>query len=239
MPENKSESVELLPPKSAERQDVAAEAAPDPLAWLNAAERYAYDYLAARLRKGGAETYPLAPSVAESLYLLFRQGKTLHEIWDLNRKWSFGQVVHAAVEGHWALRRSTEAATAVPRAKERAVLAAAEGIELTADMMAALSRLHRDNIARFIQSGNPEDLGPALSSTTLAQLGKLAELLMKLTGQEQTKKVAVTGEVRHTGTITTVPTKPPEPIAQGTAAATLAALGAAERARIEAELKGG
>lgn len=139
--------------------------------------------------------------MAEALYELYRQGRSLHDVWRLNQKWSFGQVVHAAVDGRWALRRSAEAATALPRAKERALLAVAEGVELTADMMAALSKLHRDNIARFLQTGNIEDLGPALSSTTLAQLGKLTEMLMKLTGQDQTKKVAISGEVTHSGAV--------------------------------------
>lgn len=206
----------------------------DPLAWLSPAERYAYDYFLGNFQKAGATSYPLATDIADGMFNLYMQGKTLGEIRALNRHFGYGQVIHAAVTGDWYVRRARVLEDQVPRARARAVQAAAEGLELTADMVAALRRLHSDNIARFLQTGNPIHLGPALSMTSIRQLKELADLLLKFTGQEQTKKVSGTIKHEHVGAVN-LPTTPVGAPPPKEASRTLASWAEQERAKLRAE----
>ncbi len=207
-----------------QRAEKSSEIVVDPLAWLTLPERYAYDYFLNVQGHGGSETYPLAPSVREGLFKLYLQGRTLNEIWATNRHLGFGQIVHGAVESRWVDLRTQYQSEIVNRAKARAVQAAAEGVEFTADMMAAIRAQHGPAISKFLQTGNVLDLGAGTSMTVIRQLKELAELLSKLTGQDQVKKVS--GSIKHELSHTMVPTSPLPPIASG--AATLGTWAAAE-----------
>lgn len=229
---------ELMAPgqqKSEQREQQSLEPVVDPLNWLDSAERYAFNYFTSKLRSGSSDSYPIAPSVAEQLLELYLQGRTLAEIRKLNRQFSMGQIVHAAVEGCWNLQRDAYAALTVARAKARAVLAAAEGVELAADIMAALKRLHGDNIARYIQTQDPIHLGSATSYATIKQLKEISEVLMKLTGQEQKKTIGGTVEVKHSGSITTIPISPIQVVPQADAAKVLAEWAAVEKRKLAHE----
>lgn len=199
---------ELLQPGQQKSEQSLEPAAEDPLAWLDQAERYAYDYFNNKMRAGASDTFPIAIGIAEQLMQLYLQGRTLTEIRQLNKNFQLGQIVHAAVEGRWNLQREAFIALTVARAKSRAVVAAAEGIELAADMMASMKKLHGDNAAHFLQTGNPKDLGSATALTTIKQLREVAEVLMKLTGQEQKKQFGGVVEVKHSGSVSSIPTQP-------------------------------
>lgn len=233
--ENQTPEVQLVEQEN--RTDVA-EPTEDPLAWLEPAERFALDYFLENFQRGGSETYAIAPSVAEGMLQLYLQGRTLSEIRKLNKQFGLGQIVHAAIINHWREQRDAYAALAVARAKARAVLAAAEGVELAADIIAALRRQHGDNVSRYLQTGELSALGPATSMATIRQLKEVAEVLMRLTGQDQKRQVSGSLEVKHTGTVTTVPVTAPPPSPVETERKLLSDWAAAEKARIAEELKG-
>jgi hypothetical protein len=73
---------------------------------------------------------------------------------------------------------------------------------------------------------------------SIRQLKELAEVLMRLTGQDQKRSVTVNGEVKHSGTVTTVPTSPPKALAPHEAASVLKGWAVSERKKIEIDLKG-
>lgn len=221
---------ELLQPGQQKSEQSLEPAAEDPLAWLDQAERYAYDYFNNKMRAGSSDTFPIAVGIAEQMMQLYLQGRTLTEIRRLNPTFQLGQIVHAAVEGRWNLQREAYIALTVARAKSRAVVAAAEGIELAADMMASMKKLHGDNAARFLQTGNPKDLGSATALTTIKQLREVAEVLMKLTGQEQKKQVGGVVEVKHSGSVSSIPMQPMN-VEPSDAAKILAGWAAAEKKR--------
>jgi len=181
---------------------------PDPTWWLLPAERYAYGQFLLKYCKTGSNSYPISPGLQEGLFALFINGKTLAEIRKLNPNLSMGQLVHAAIENDWYQAKELYLATMVERAKVRAIQATAEGLEFAADLVAALRKQHGEHIARFLQTGQIEDLGAATSTTVIRQLKELTELLSKLTGQDQTKRVKFEGVVEHRSAIESVPVAP-------------------------------
>lgn len=187
------------------------EVKPDPTWWLLPAERYAYDQFLLKYCKTGSNSYPIAPGLQEGVFALFINGRTLAEIRKLNPNLSMGQLVHAAIENNWYEAKELYLATMVERAKIRAVQATAEGLEFAADLIAALRKQHGNNIARFLQTGDISDLGSATSTSVIRQLKELTELLSKLTGQDQVKKVTLKATVEHTGNVTQTTVTQPSP----------------------------
>jgi hypothetical protein len=177
------------------------------LHWLTPAEKYAYDFFVEKRNEGGSSTFPISPTTQEGMFALFLNGKTLEEIRKLNFQFGFGQIVYMAVENDWYEAKRAYLDTMVKRAKVRAIQATAEGLELTADIIAALRKQHGDNIARFLQTGNIRDLGSATSVNLVRQLKELGELLGKLTGGDQIRNV----RVEHTGNISVQPSQPISP----------------------------
>lgn len=223
-------------PNQNESSLVVAEPATDPLACLDAAERYALTNFEAKMRRGGTETYPLAPSTTDGMRALFiKGGKTLGEIRALNKQFSMGQIVHAAIEGQWFQARLDDANLTMARAAIRAKLAAAEGAEMAADVIASIRRLHGDAIARYLQTGDIGELAESSPIAVARQLKEAADALARFTGQDQVRRVSGTLKVEHTGLV--IPTAPPvEP--PGGAASALAGWATAERSKIEKDLKG-
>lgn len=191
-----------------ESDSLAVQEKPDPTWWLTPGELYAYNQFLLKYCKNGSNTYPIAPGTKEGLFALFLNGKTIGEIRKLNPQFSLGQLVHAAIEDDWAQTKSAYLETMVQRAKVRAIQATAEGLEFAADLVAALRKQHGDHIARFLQTGDINDLGAATSTTVIRQLKELTELLSKLTGADQTKKVKFEGVMEHRSALESIPMAP-------------------------------
>lgn len=227
---------ENQPEKSLQVVQSGVDKPPDALAWLDAAERYAYDHFLAHRALPGAQYAALAPSVTLGMEVLYvKGGKTLAEIRALFPQFRLAQVVHAAVDQSWHLKRAAAAALTAQRAAVRAELALHEGMELAADVMAAIRRLHGDAIARFLATGNADELDKSSPMAVLRQLKEAAEVLAKLTGKDQVRKVAVAGRIEHSVAAlpTAAPAAPP-----GQETGVLAAWALQERAKIEKDLKG-
>ena len=192
-----------------ESDSLAVQEKPDLTWWLTPSELYAYNQFLLKYCKNGSNTYPIAPGVKEGLFALFLNGKTIAEIRKLNPQFSLGQITNAAIEDDWYEAKQIYLETMVQRAKVRAIQATAEGLEFAADLVAALRKQHGDHIARFIQTGDVNDLGGATSTTVIRQLKELTELLSKLTGADQTKSVRIQATVEHTGDMLIRPTATP------------------------------
>jgi hypothetical protein len=149
-----------------------------------------------KLRTGGSTTFPLSPDTAVGMFQLYLQGRTLTDIRALNHQIGLGQIVYAAIEGDWYWRKKDHLDRLLSQAGDRALQAAAEGVNFIADAMAATRRLRGDQITKFLQSGDSKDLGD-FDIGSIAQFKTLAELLLKLTGQDQVKNVKVSGAIDH------------------------------------------
>lgn len=198
---------EQNPEQSVGQSEEPAEVKADPLHWLTPAEKYAYNTFLKKQEEGGSDTFPISKTTQEGMLALFLNGKTLEEIRKVNLQFGLGQIVHMAVESGWYDTRETYLNTMVQRAKVRAIQATAEGLELTADIMAALKKQHGGNISRFLQTGNIKDLGNATSINLVRQLKDLGDLLAKLTGGDQVRNVRVQGVVEHTGGVAVFPSQ--------------------------------
>ena len=227
------------PEKSLAVVPSGADNPPDPLEWLDAAERYAYDHF---LRKrtdiitSRTSAYSvLAPSVVTQMEVLYiKGGKTLPEIRQLYKQFSLGQIVYAAVQENWHLKRAADVQITAQRAKIRAELAFFESMEVAADAVAAIRVLHGDNIARFIATRDVNELKDSNPLAVLRQLKEAAAVLAQLTGKDQVKRVAVSGNVTHS---LSLPMAPPA-AAPGEDSSTLRSWALTERAKLEKDLKG-
>lgn len=167
----------------------------DPEAWLSAREQHALAHFRRTQGTRGSLTYPLAESVAEGLFALYINGRSIEEIRRLNPTYSEGQIVHAAVTYNWHARAQGQVQLMEARAKYRALVAQSQALDHVADLMAAIRQKHGDNVARYLQTGDLNALGGADSTTSIRQLKDLVDLITKLTGQDG--KRAVSGKIVH------------------------------------------
>jgi len=145
--------------------------------------------------------------------------------------------VYAAAVNDWQSRRQEHLDLSVERAKVRALLAITEGVDIAADMMAALKKIHTDNISMYLMSGDLRHLNKGTGSPMQAikQLRDITEVLMKLTGQDQKKNVSGSIEVKHSG-LPTIPSKKLE-IDSTVEGNVLADWAAAEKARLKKSME--
>lgn len=212
------------------------DSAPDPLAWLDAAEKYALEkFLDKRDNSVSSRLSAyslLGPSVVEGMAAVYiKGGRTLSEIRSLYPQYSLGQIVYAAVDGNWHLRRTADIALTAQRAKIRAELAILEGMDLAADAVAVIKKMHGDSLQRYLASGNEKDLEGTSPVVVLRQLKEAAAVIAQLTGKDQVKRIAVTGSVSHV--VASLPTAPPAAPDPGEESGILDAWAKVERGKME------
>lgn len=194
----------------------------DPEGWLNKNERAALAKFRATYQKGGMETKDLSPSTAAKLYTLYLEGCTLTEISDLNPELGLGTIVSSAVNDRWDLRKKDYTEELYTRAKDNAVQVVAEGAMFMTTVLTAAHKKHGDKLKKYIQTEDPQYLKDTMNIDSLRGYKEAVEIFMKLTGQDQVKKVQVEGNVTHTE----APPKPeePTPVAVATSISQLAAM---------------
>ena len=161
----------------------------DPVELLTADERKAY-----KLWKAKGEA-PLAPIVQAQLYKLFLNGNTCDDIQRLNPNVPLGMIVRARVDGLWDQRRDRHVATLFEEVRARVQQVQMESVMFTSDLLAAANKQFGDKLKKYIQTGDPRELGD-LNINSLKQYRDAVDLLLKLTGQSN--KVTVGGEVTQT-----------------------------------------
>lgn len=159
--------------------------------WMSAREADEYRrYKEGRTRMA---RHPIAPVTSAKFFELYLTGKSCEDIHRLNPGFDLGQVVDAAVEGRWEDRRREHLDRLMDKARERVLQVQCESVEFVSDLLSAAHRLHGDKLKRFLQTGDPKELGD-LQVGSLEQYRKAADVLLKLTGQD---KQRVGGEVLH------------------------------------------
>jgi hypothetical protein len=200
--------------------------------WLTPAEEFAYQKFLSKKLTAGSKTFPISEVTREGFFSLFLNGRTLTEIKKTNDQYSFGQIVHAAITDDWFGKRNTYIETLAQRARLRAIQTTAESLDLAADLVAVLRKQHGPGISLFLQTGKVEDLGKDFKAfSIIRELKELSELLSRLTGADQDKKVSVQGTIEHTRASDLV-TQPPS-----SAVSSLEKLSKWAQEKKEAELK--
>lgn len=171
----------------------------------------------------------MSAGLAVQMFQLYLNGSTLRQIWEVNKGLQFGQVVAAAVGGEWHRLREEHLLYLERTTDLRARQAVSEGVAFVGDLMAAANKLHGESTRRYLQSGNPEDLGP-FGVGSIRQYKELVELMLKLSGLDKANKVSgvVKHEHSHNHTVHSVPTEPPPAAAAGMALGFLTSWGQEE-----------
>lgn len=228
-----SENAETSALQPSEQSIAVSEKSADPLAWLAPPEREALQYFESNRHKPGSRYASIATSVALQMFNLYLSGRSLREIWEQNRQaFSFGQVVHAAVEGRWDEHRQEYLQGLYSKAAQRADQVVGEGVQFVGDMMTAAHRLHGDALKKFIQTGNPADLG-AFGISSVRQYKEAVELMLKLSGKDKIQKVQ--GQIQHEHTVRSIPLEPPKPVSPDSASNLLSAWGKEELEKLRQE----
>jgi hypothetical protein len=175
---------------------------PSPEDELTPAERYALELFRTKraavvnARYIPADVADLAPSMQAQLLQLYLAGLTLPEIRERNPQLGLGQIVASAVDGRWVERRRKHLEDLFGRIQSEAQEAAASGVEFVALAMRATHKRIGDKLLRYLQTGDETDLdGTGVGG--LAAYKALVDLLAKMTGQDQVKKVEKTVTHRH------------------------------------------
>lgn len=139
---------------------------------------------------------PLAPDTQAKLFKLFLNGKTTSEIQRLNPQFTFGQIVNARVMGEWDRRFNEHLDELLNNTASRVRQVTMESINFVCDLLSVTHQMHSDRIKKFLQTGDPSELG-TLQINSLQGYKQGVELLQKLTGQDKQQNVKVDGTITH------------------------------------------
>lgn len=168
---------------------------------------------------------PLGTSLQLQFFEMYLQGVTLEEIVRANRGVKLGALVRAAVEGGWYQRREDHIKQLLDTVKNRAGQMHLEGVNFISNLLAVAHKRHGAKLLRYLQTGDEKDLG-AFSIETVSAYKTIAELLLKLTGQDK-KPPPPPPDTKDVGgrEVTQAPSSlPPRPPTPQEAAEILAAL---------------
>jgi len=157
---------------------------------LSEKELKAYEYFVA------SEEAEISPTTQAQLFELFLNGKSCQEIHKMNPGFQLGQIVSSRINGQWDELRKEYQDGLLKNVKDRAQQAQLETVVLLSDMLAAASKIHGKRLKKFIQTGDEKDLG-GLRIESIRTLKDVLEMLLKATGQTETRKVQGLIEVEH------------------------------------------
>lgn len=161
----------------------------NPERFLSSRERAAYDFVVKMKQPG------VSPHTQAKFFALFLQGTDCAEIARLNPGFSLGQIVAARVEGRWDEHRQEHVESLLRETRMRLQQTTLEGIEFIAGQLAAARKLYGDKTKKFLQSGDPADLG-GFSIHGWKAYREAVDILKTLTGGDKTEK-KVSGEILH------------------------------------------
>lgn len=131
---------------------------------------------------------PLSPTKAAPMCRLYLQGYTTQEIAKLNPSMGtlgFPLIVRAKVDFDWQGQREMLGKNLMDGCRIAVEKTTLEAIRLATDGMAAFHLLVGDKFKKFLQSGNPDDLGE-WKDFSFDKYRKMIELVVTLTGRAAT-----------------------------------------------------
>lgn len=140
----------------------------------------------------------ISPATRAKLFSLFLQGHDCVEIARLNQGITLGQIVRVRVDDLWDDKRREHIEALLGEVKTRLQQTTLESVEFVSNLLAATHKQYGDQLKKYLQSGDPADLGP-FSIHGLRQYREAIQLLRELSGQDSKKGGSqVSGEIIHT-----------------------------------------
>lgn len=134
----------------------------------------------------------LATSTSANFFQLFLQGHTCEEISRLNPGFGLGLIVKARIDHDWDLQREEHIQGLLDNIRQVVQKTQLDAIRFVAEGLATYQKYVGEKFQRYLQTGDAKELGE-FKEMSFKTYKDLLELLMKLTGQKEEKKV--TGEV--------------------------------------------
>ena len=159
--------------------------------------------LTAYLNVGGGE---LSAAAAAQFYELFLRGSSCEEIQRLNKAFPLGAIIQARLKFDWDQRKSDHMMELQNKVADTVMRSQLETAEYLANMLSVAAKRDNDRLKKYLQTGNKEDLGDAMTPSNMMSLTKAIENLMKITGQDKnikiTKKEELNVNLRSEGGLT-------------------------------------
>lgn len=130
---------------------------------------------------------PVALSLATSLYQLFLEGYSCLEISKQGKGLSEGDVLFLRKKYEWDKQRDQYALDLQNQVNGKLIKAKLEAVEFLTNQMAAIHKLNRDQVLKYLMSGNPDDMPKDLGK--VGGYKQIIEVLQKITGEDKVSKV--------------------------------------------------
>lgn len=128
----------------------------------------------------------LSLSTSLKLYELWVQGLDCAAIAKLNAALTIGAILKARIDHRWDERRDAYLAEIYGNANDRLKQIGAESLNFLGLTLAVAHKQYGEKMARYLQTGNPEDLG-TFQVQSLHQYKSVLEALKVLTGGDRAR----------------------------------------------------
>lgn len=118
----------------------------------------------------------VSPSTSNGFFQLFLAGRTCLEIAEMNKGFTLGQIVRCRVEGEWDRRLKEHLEQLMRDTLNQVTQVKLESLRYQSDLIRVHHRLYGERIAKFLQTGNPDELAGVPLPTYKVLVQQLAEL---------------------------------------------------------------
>lgn len=146
----------------------------------------------------------LGPTVSSAFFELYLNGSSCREIHKLNKAFDLGAIIDAKVRYQWDEERDKYTQELQHNAMKRLLQVQSESVQFIADSMAATHKKYGEKLRKYIQTGD-ESVLDGFDLGSITTYSKAIEALLKVTGQDQKKKVQLEGTLNNNVTVS--PTK--------------------------------
>lgn len=158
---------------------------------LSDKEHHALEYFHAN------DHLPLSLDTAESMYQLYRAGKTCDDIRKMKPGFGLGQIVAAKVAGAWDMRLAEERDVLVEKLPGQVMHVQGEAVDFLTRLILVNHKMYGVAVDKFLETGDKaylKDLPKGFGQ--IKEYRALLETLVKVTGQANHKVVEHRGEVK-------------------------------------------
>lgn len=143
-----------------------------------------------------AQEPALSTSMQAQLFELYLNGNSCEQIAKLNKSIRLGAIVRACQEGDWYQKKTSYMNQLLEDVRSRVEQVQCESLYFASSLLAAAHKMYGTKIQRYLQTGDEKELGE-LGIYTLRQYKEVVDLLLKMTGQDNNKKVSGKVDVTH------------------------------------------
>lgn len=148
---------------------------------------------------------PISVTLDSQMYNLFLEGYSCATIAKLNKGFTEADILYCRQRNKWDEKRNEYAAHLANQVHQKMAKQKLESIEHLTNILSVLHKANRDLMMKFLQTGNMDDF-PQIAS--MKQYKDVIEILAKITGEDNTKRVKFDGKMQIDGTVKT-DTPPP------------------------------